>query len=47
MKKVLIIFCILFALALSVPAIACLTDTTDSSTRELVTIFSDSEAESA
>ncbi len=47
MKKALIIFCVLFGLTLAVPAIACITNTTDSTTRELVTIFSGGEEESA
>lgn len=42
MKKALIIFCILFALTLAVPAIASITgiSASNDSTKELVTIFS-------
>lgn len=42
MKKALIIFCIIFALTLAVPAVAAITGTypSNESTKELVTIFS-------
>lgn len=43
MKKAVIIFLVLFALSLAVPAAACMNTKTDSSTRELVTLFNESE----
>lgn len=44
MKKAAVIFLILFALSLAVPVAACIDTGTDSSTRELVTLFNDSES---
>ena len=46
MKKAVIIFLVLFALSLAVPAAACINIDTgaDSSTKELVTLFNDSES---
>lgn len=43
MKKAVIIFLVLFVLSLAVPAAACIDTGTDSSTRELVTLFNESE----
>ena len=43
MKKAVIIFLVVFVLSLAVPAAACIDTGTDSSTRELVTLFNESE----
>lgn len=39
MKKTVIIFCILFALTLAVPAIVCTTAGASGTTQELVSLF--------
>lgn len=39
MKKAVIIFLILYALTLAVPAVSCINPSADSNTRELVTLL--------
>ncbi|MCH5320295.1 MAG: hypothetical protein J1E36_00930 [Eubacterium sp.] len=39
MKKILIVYAVMFALTILIPAIICFTDTTSGSQEELVTIF--------
>lgn len=41
MKKAVIIFLILYALMLAVPAVSCINPPEESSTRELVTLFNE------
>lgn len=43
MKKAVIIFLILYALTLAVPAVSCINPSAGSSTRELVTLFNEEE----
>lgn len=45
MKKALILFAVLFALTLAIPAIAAFIDPPAENTSELVTLFSDSTTE--
>lgn len=45
MKKALIIFAVLFALTLAIPAIAAFIDPPAENTNELVTLFSDTTTE--
>lgn len=39
MKKILIVYAVMFALTILIPAIICFTNTAGSSDQELVTIF--------